>query len=63
MLMETGMQGGFSGRTNVERCQTEGGLHVSLLPLKVGTEQDKQLALGWAERVSIPRNKGPEAGG
>lgn len=45
MLMKTGMQGGFSGRTDVERCQTEGGLHVSLLPLKVGTEQDKQLAL------------------
>lgn len=52
MLMKTGMQGGFSGRTDVERCQIEGGLHVSLLPLKVGTEQDKQLALLGRESLN-----------
>lgn len=43
--MKTEVSGGLPGRTDTEGHQTEVGLLTSLLPLKVGTEQHKQLAL------------------
>lgn len=50
--MKTDVAGAFPGRTNTERCPTEVGLCVN-----------SWFCFVLGIRISVPRNKGPEAGG